>query len=103
VQAAASNAETLVTTPEKMADELAAGATSFALKNTGPGLAKIPVLILSSDDGLKPGTDALAADIRQAGGKVQTAHEATDHSWSDKRIRLAGLIIDWLETLPSAK
>jgi uncharacterized protein len=103
VQAAASNAETLITTPEKMADELAAGATNFALKNTGPGLAKIPVLILSSDDGLQPGTDALAADIRAAGGKVQTAHEATDHSWSDKRIRLAGLIIDWLNNLPAAK
>ncbi|HEV7689549.1 MAG TPA: alpha/beta hydrolase [Hyphomonadaceae bacterium] len=101
--AAASNAETLVTTPEKMADELKAGAASFALKTTGPGLAKIPILILSADDGLAPGTDALAADIRAAGGKVTMAHEATDHSWSDKRIRLSSLIIDWLQTLPAPR
>lgn len=60
----------------------------------------MPVLVLSSDDGLAPGTDALAAAIRAAGGKVETVHEATDHSWSDRRLRLAGLVIDWLETLP---
>lgn len=103
IQAASGNAETLNTTPEKMADELAADVKTMTLSQTAPGLAKIPVLVLSSDDGLAPGTDALAAAIRQAGGKVQTTHEATDHSWSDKRIRLAALIIDWLETLPGAK
>ena len=103
IQAASGNAETLVTTPEKMADELASVVKNLPLQPTAAGLAKIPVLILSSDDGLAPGTDALAASIQQAGGKVQKAHEATDHSWSDKRIRLAGLVIDWLEALPGAK
>ncbi len=103
VQAASENAETLATTPEKMADELATTLGKLSLKDTAGGLAKIPVLILSSDDGLAPGTDALAAAIRDAGGKVQTSHEATDHNWSDRRIRLAGLIIDWLEALPGAR
>lgn len=103
VKAAAGNAETLVTTPEKMADELAADVASLPLKGTAPGLAKLPLLVLSSDDGLAPGTDALVADVRAAGGKVQMAHEATDHSWSDKRLRLAMLVIDWLEALPGAK
>lgn len=102
VQAAAGNAETLVTTPEKMADELAAEISKLPLKDTAAGLSKLPVLVLSSDDGLAPGTDALAAAIEAAGGQVQKAHEATDHSWSDKRIRLAGLIIDWLNGLPGA-
>ena len=100
VQAASGNAETLVTTPEKMADELAGAAKALTLKSMAPGLSKLPVLVLSSDDGLAAGTDALAADIRGAGGKVQTAHEATDHSWSDKRLRLAGLVTDWLKALP---
>ncbi len=100
VQAASGNAETLVTTPEKMADELAGAVKAFTLKSMAQGLSKLPVLVLSSDDGLAAGTDALAADIRTAGGKVQTAHEATDHSWSDKRLRLAGLVVDWLEALP---
>ena len=103
VQASAGNAETLVTTPEKMADELATPAIkSMTLNSAATGLAMIPVLILSSDDGLAPATDALAAAIQQAGGKVTKAHEATDHSWSDRRIRLASLIIDWLDALPGA-
>lgn len=103
VQAASENAETLVTTPEKMADELSGPVKAQTLAATADGLAKIPVLVLSSDDGLAPGTDALAALIRQAGGKVTTLHEATDHSWSDRRITLARHIIDWLNTLPGAK
>jgi len=103
IQASAGNAETLVTTPEKMADELATPViTSMTLNSTAAGLAKIPMLVLSSDDGLAAGTDALAAAIQQAGGKVTKAHEATDHSWSDRRIQLAGLIIDWLQALPGA-
>ena len=104
ILASAGNAETLVTTPEKMADELATPAiTSMTLNSAAAGLAKIPVLVLSSEDGLAPGTDALAAAIQQAGGKVTKAHEATDHSWSDRRIRLASLVIDWLQALPGAK
>ena len=103
VTAAAGNAETLMTTPEKMADELATEISKLPLKDTAAGLAKLPVLILSSEDGLAPGTDALAADIQAAGGKVTKVHEATDHSWSDRRIRLAVLVIDWLNGLPGAK
>lgn len=103
IKASAGNAETLVTTPEKMADELATPTiTSMTLNSAAAGLAKIPVLILSSDDGLAPGTDALATSIQQAGGKVTKAHEATDHSWSDRRIRLANLVIGWLQALPGA-
>lgn len=101
LQVASGNAETLVTTPDKMADELP-GIKTMTLKSAVDGLAKLPVLVLSSDDGLAPATDALAASIRQAGGNVTTKHEATDHSWSDRRITLAGHIVDWLETLPGA-
>ncbi len=44
---------------------------------------------LISDDGLAPGTDALAAAIRKDGGiRLKTLHVATDHSWSDARVRL---------------
>ncbi|MEQ1782645.1 MAG: alpha/beta fold hydrolase, partial [Hyphomonadaceae bacterium] len=78
VQAASENAETLVTTPEKMADELAGAVSKLPLLATAAGLSKMPVLVLSSDDGLAPGTDALAAAIVAAGGKVVTAHETTD-------------------------
>lgn len=103
VKASSENAETLVTTPEKMADELTAGAKTFALKTSADGLSKLPVLMLSSDDGLTKGTDALAASIRSMGGKVETQHFATDHSYSDARLGLQAAVITWLEALPGAK
>lgn len=103
IEAASANAETLVTSPEKMADELAGNVKTLPLSMTATGLAKLPVLVLSSDDGLAPGTNALAETIRQAGGNATTKHEATDHSWSDRRIKLAELVIDWLESLPGGK
>ena len=100
VQAAAENAETLVTTPQKMADELIASSNAFSLAASAPGLAKIPLLVLTADDGLAPSADALVAAVRTQGGtRIQTQHFTTDHSWSDSRIALQNSIIDWLRTL----
>ena len=88
------------TSPEIMADELIAGADAFDWQNAAPALTATNLFILSSDDGLAPGTDALAKAIRDGGGaKVQTLHVATDHSWSDARIRLQAEVLGWLETL----
>ncbi len=103
IQMAAQNAETLVgTSPERMADELLVQAESFDFLKVAPNLAKRKLLILSSDDGLAPQTDALAQAIHKAGGRSVTAeHIATDHSWSDKRIALQSRIIAWLSTLKS--
>ncbi|OYU15584.1 MAG: alpha/beta hydrolase [Alphaproteobacteria bacterium PA4] len=100
VKRSADNAESLAgTSPEMMADELIANAAANRTVNGAAGLARIPLLILSSDDGLAPMSDALATAVRAAGGRVTTAHVATDHSWSDARLRLEGLVIDWLATL----
>ena len=98
---AADNAETLAgTTPEMMADELIAGARANRAAAGAAGLALMPMLVLTSEDGLAPGSDSLVAAIRAAGGnRVTTAHVATDHSWSDARLRLQTLVIDWLATL----
>jgi uncharacterized protein len=103
VKAAASNAETLVTSPEKMADELIAHADEFAIARTAPGLARLPVLMLTAEDGLARSADALVASIRtHAGARVQTQHFVTDHSWSDSRLALQDSIISWLQALPAA-
>lgn len=100
VMRAAGNTETLAdTSPERMADELIAGASANNFMGAATGLAKHPLLVLSSDDGLAPGTDALAAAVRQAGGAVTTAHVATDHSWSDARLALEAKVIAWLRGL----
>ena len=88
------------TSPEIMADELIAKGDSFDLLNAAPALTATNLFILSSDDGLSPGTDALAKAIRDGGGaKLRTLHVTTDHSWSDARVRLQAEILAWLETL----
>ena len=77
-----------------------ANRNSFDFTNAASALAATNLFILSSDDGLAPGTDALAETIRKAGGsRVKTLHVATDHSWSDARIRLESEILTWLEAL----
>ena len=87
-------------TAENMADEVAANAKAFSLDGAAAGLVPTPLLVLSADDGLAPGTDKLVKDIEAAGGtKVTTLHAATDHSWSDHRIYLETTIINWLATL----
>jgi pimeloyl-ACP methyl ester carboxylesterase len=87
------------TTAEMMTDELIAGAAANRVAPHAAGLARVPLLVLSSDDGLAFMSDSTAAAVRAAGGKVTTAHAATDHDWSDKRIELQTLIIDWLAAL----
>ena len=101
IERSAANSETLAdTSPEKMADELIANAPANRAAAGAAGLVKMPMLVLTSDDGLAPGSDSLVAAIRAAGGTmVTTAHVPTDHSWSDARLQLETLVIDWLEAL----
>ncbi|WP_262408048.1 alpha/beta hydrolase family protein [Sphingopyxis sp. OPL5] len=92
------------TSPEIMADELIAKGDAFDWLKAAPALTATNLFILSSDDGLAPGTDALAKAIQDGGGtKVKTLHVATDHSWSDARIRLQAEVLRWLETLKAGE
>jgi pimeloyl-ACP methyl ester carboxylesterase len=97
----ADNMEALAgVTAESMADEAAANAKAFSFDNAVNGLTHTPLLVLSADDGLAPGTDALVKAVESAGGKqVTTIHAATDHGWSDHRIFLETTVINWLAQL----
>ena len=97
------NMESLAaTTPEALADEVISNHAAYDFTGAAPALTTVPLLVLSADDGLAPGTDALVAAIRKAGGKnVSAAHVATDHSWSDHRIDLEARMIVWLNSLPA--
>lgn len=87
-------------TAESMADEIISNAKAFHMAKAAAGLTQMPLLALTSDDGLAPDTDALVRAIQAKGGnKVTTVHVATDHSWSDRRIRLESEIITWLSGL----
>lgn len=94
------NRESLATTPQAMADELIAHASAWNLMNFAGGLARHPLLVVTSDDGLAPTDDALAAAARADGGAVQVVHFATDHSYSDRRIGLETAVIGFLDALP---
>lgn len=97
----AENMESLAsTTPALMVEELERERARFDWTPRASDLAKSPLLILSSDDGLGPMTDALATKVRGAGGSVHSVHVATDHGWSDRRIRLQSEVIRWLAALP---
>ena len=84
-------------TAESMADEVRANAKAFRLENAIPGLVSMPLLVITSNDGLAPEANALVAAIQAKGGKkIATKHFATDHSYSDHRIALESEIITWL-------
>jgi pimeloyl-ACP methyl ester carboxylesterase len=97
----AGNMESLAgVTAQSMADEVIANAKAFSLDDSVGGLTQTPLLVLSADDGLAPGTDKLVKAIEAAGGqKVTAIHAATDHGWSDHRISLESTIINWLAGL----
>jgi pimeloyl-ACP methyl ester carboxylesterase len=87
-------------TPQTMADEITANAKAFSIANAAPGLAKLPLLVITSDDGLAPAATALVKAIEaQGGNNVKTAHFATDHSYSDHRIALESAVLQWLAGL----
>lgn len=100
VRTARENMESLAgVTAQSMAAEMGT-LKPYSFAAAAPGLAKKPLLILTSDDGLGPAADALAANVRQRGGKVTAVHVATDHGWNSARIRLETEVLTWLAALP---
>jgi uncharacterized protein len=95
----ADNMEALAgVTPERMAEEVIANGPSWRFDVAVDGLTRLPMLVLTSDDGLAPHADALVAKVRVRGNpSVTTRHETTDHSWSDRRIALQSAVITWLQ------
>ena len=102
VQTMRENMESLAgVTAESMADELIAGAPKWHVADVIPGLARLPLLVITSNDGLAPQGDALVKAVRAKGdASVTTVHYPTDHSYSDKRIAVEGSIVEWLDRLP---
>jgi pimeloyl-ACP methyl ester carboxylesterase len=87
--------------PEILADEISLHADDFRLAKYAKGLAARPLLVLTSDDGFAEGMAPMIQGIRDDGGKLLVVnHIATDHVWSDHRIGLQTLIINWLAGLP---
>jgi acetyl esterase/lipase len=87
-------------TAEGMADELIAEGAKWHVADATTGLARLPLLVITSNDGLAPQSDALVKAVRAKGNaSVTTVHYQTDHSYSDKRISVERSIVEWLERL----
>jgi pimeloyl-ACP methyl ester carboxylesterase len=87
-------------TAESMADDLIAGSPKWHVADAVPGLARIPLLVITSNDGLAPQSDALVKAVRAKGNtRVTTVHYPTDHSYSDKRIAVEAAVLEWLERM----
>ena len=89
---------------ESFAADLMSGAERRRLALTARGLARMPMLVLTSADGLAPHSDSLVAAVRRLGNtRITTMHRTTDHSWSDQRIALESAVTRWLARLPAAE
>ena len=87
-------------TGDSMADEVAANADAWTFATAAPKLVDRKLLVLYSDDFVKQHSVDLIAAIHKAGGqKVESLNVPTDHSWSDKRILLESVTLNWLNGL----
>jgi pimeloyl-ACP methyl ester carboxylesterase len=92
------NMESLAgTSPSALADEAIAHAKEWEFIGYAAGLAKHRLLLVTSDDGLAPASDALGQAVQKRDStKVTQVHLATDHSYSGSRIALEAAVLNWL-------
>jgi pimeloyl-ACP methyl ester carboxylesterase len=87
-------------TPEGLARETVANAAQWSFLTKADALKSRPALIVSSDDGFAPATDAFAAALKRAGNdRVTSLHLPTDHAYSDRRRELSSAVLQWLMAL----
>lgn len=73
----------------------------WSFRTLAPELIHRKLLVLYSNDFVKADSQELIKDVKAAGGTtIAEKYVVTDHSWSDHRIALESLVIDWLESLP---
>jgi uncharacterized protein len=93
--------ETLTTSSEDMAAEVAAHAGEFGFSAIAPALAHRRLLVLYSNDFVRSHSEALIRQLKAAGDTtLDTGYVDTDHSWNDHRITLQAMVLAWLDTLP---
>ena len=97
----ADDMETLAgVTAESMVDDLDHHGKAYETVPLAQDLVHTPLLAITSDDGLQSQTDDLLTAIKAKGGtQTKSEHIATDHSYSDHRIALETIVIQWLASL----
>ncbi len=77
--------------------EMKANAERWGVTGHARALSDRPVLLVAAT--FKPDQDSLAAALSRAGARRMTVLAwRTDHSFSDRRLALAGTVVGWLRT-----
>jgi uncharacterized protein len=86
------------TTPDALMDEAMANAKVWDFDDWAPQMGRRPVLLVSANDGSEGDSHRLAEALKKGGNAaVSEIHMATDHPYSDHRIALESVIVEWLE------
>ena len=92
------------TTPEGMIVEAKQNAAKWNYVDDAPALKDRPVLMVEADDRNISYNQEMVAALRKAGStQVTEEHLPTDHSFSDHRIALQAVVIEWLQAVSAAK
>jgi uncharacterized protein len=87
-------------TASQLFSEAARHAEDWNYVQWADGLRGRPVLLVEADDQNHADMDALAGALRQRGAlALDQAAVVTDHSFSDHRIALQTIVLEWLEKL----
>jgi pimeloyl-ACP methyl ester carboxylesterase len=87
-------------TGESLADDMLAHARQWNLVDYAAMFGDRPLLVITSNDGLAAPAKRLVAAMQQtAQAHVTEQHFETDHSYSDQRIAMQTVVLNWLSTL----
>ena len=87
-------------TPEALLEEVKQNSASWNYLRYVSTLKDRPVLIVEADDRNTSDNQAMATALKKQGGsQVTERHMATDHTFSDRRIALQGVVVQWLQTI----
>ncbi|MEO7029435.1 MAG: alpha/beta fold hydrolase [Acidobacteriaceae bacterium] len=89
-------------TPQSLALEIYEHRNEWDFIHFAPTLATRPALILTADDGSDPDNTRLLAALKATGDKrAEKIYTKTDHGFSNRRIYMESLILNWLAALPA--
>jgi uncharacterized protein len=88
------------TTPEGLLSEAQKNAAKWNYFDWAPALKTRPMLVVESHDGNDPDNKAMAEALRKVGdAHVTEVYMETDHVYSDHRIALQAVVVEWLQSL----
>ncbi len=85
------------TSPGALEQDAKIHAAAWGFPALAARIAPRPMLVLSANDGLRASNEALTAALKQAGSPVTYLHMDTDHAFTDHRIALETVVLEWVD------